>query len=123
MILRLDRLHSHYGKSHILQGVDLQIGNGELVTLLGRNGAGKSTTLKTIAGAVRATGGKIVFGGVELQGWTAWFVWLFVHLMYLAEALNRFVVFVRWGYQYLTFYRGARLITGDERTGSDPPER
>lgn len=67
MILRLDRLHSHYGKSHILQGVDLQIGNGELVTLLGRNGAGKSTTLKTIAGAVRATGGKIVFGSVELQ--------------------------------------------------------
>jgi NADH dehydrogenase len=62
-------------------------------------------------------------GGVELQGWTAWFVWLFVHLMYLAEALNRFVVFVRWGYQYLTFYRGARLITGDERTGSNPPER
>jgi NADH:ubiquinone reductase (H+-translocating) len=57
-------------------------------------------------------------GGVELQGWTAWFVWLFVHLMYLAEALNRFVVFVRWGYQYLTFYRGARLITGD-----NPPER
>jgi NADH dehydrogenase len=57
-------------------------------------------------------------GGVELQGWTAWFVWLFVHLMYLAEALNRVVVFVRWGYQYLTFYRGARLITGD-----DHPER
>jgi NADH dehydrogenase len=57
-------------------------------------------------------------GGVELQGWTAWFVWLFVHLMYLAEALNRVVVFVRWGYQYLTFYRGARLITGDDR-----PER
>jgi hypothetical protein len=39
--------------------------------------------------------------------------------MYLAEALNRVVVFVRWGYQYLTFYRGARLITGDE----DSPER
>lgn len=57
-------------------------------------------------------------GGVELQGWTAWFVWLFVHLMYLAEALNRVVVFVRWGYQYLTFYRGARLITGEDR-----PER
>ena len=54
-------------------------------------------------------------GGVELQGWTAWFVWLFVHLMYLAEALNRVVVFVRWGYQYLTFYRGARLITGDDQ--------
>ncbi|HEY2842984.1 MAG TPA: FAD-dependent oxidoreductase, partial [Bryobacteraceae bacterium] len=51
-------------------------------------------------------------GGVEVKGWIAWFVWLFVHLMYLAQALNRVVVFVRWGYQYLTFYRGARLITG-----------
>jgi NADH dehydrogenase len=55
-----------------------------------------------------------VIGGVRVHGWIAWFVWLFVHLMYLAEALNRVLVFVRWGYQYLTFYRGARLITGDE---------
>ena len=55
-----------------------------------------------------------VIGGVKLQGWIAWFIWLFVHLMYLAQALNRVVVFVRWGYQYLTFYRGARLITGDD---------
>ena len=60
-----------------------------------------------------------VIGGVKLQGWIAWFIWLFVHLMYLAQALNRVVVFVRWGYQYLTFYRGARLITGDD----DPSER
>jgi NADH dehydrogenase len=59
-----------------------------------------------------------VIGGVKLHGFIAWFIWLFVHLMYLAQALNRVVVFVRWGYQYLTFYRGARLITGD-----DPPER
>jgi len=54
-----------------------------------------------------------VIGGVKLHGWIAWFVWLFVHLMYLADALNRVLVFLRWGYQYLTFYRGARLITGD----------
>ena len=59
-----------------------------------------------------------VIGGVKLHGWIAWFVWLFVHLMYLADALNRVLVFLRWGYQYLTFYRGARLITGD-----DPRER
>jgi NADH dehydrogenase len=59
-----------------------------------------------------------VIGGVKLHGWIAWFVWLFVHLMYLADALNRVLVFLRWGYQYLTFYRGARLITGDDR-----PER
>lgn len=55
-----------------------------------------------------------VIGGLNLHGFVAWFVWLFVHLMYLAEALNRVLVFVRWGYQYLTFYRGARLITGDD---------
>jgi NADH dehydrogenase len=60
-----------------------------------------------------------VIGGVKLHGFIAWFVWLFVHLMYLAQALNRVLVFVRWGYQYVTFYRGARLITGDD----DPPQR
>ena len=59
-----------------------------------------------------------VVGGVRLQGSIAWFAWLFIHLMYLADALNRVLVFLRWGYQYLTFYRGARLITGprDENT-------
>ena len=60
-----------------------------------------------------------VIGGLKLHGFIAWFVWLFVHLMYLAEALNRVLVFLRWGYQYVTFYRGARLITGDD----DPPQR
>jgi NADH dehydrogenase len=60
-----------------------------------------------------------VIGGLKLHGFIAWFVWLFVHLMYLAQALNRVLVFLRWGYQYVTFYRGARLITGDD----DPPER
>jgi NADH dehydrogenase len=59
-----------------------------------------------------------VIGGLRLHGFIAWFVWLFVHLMYLAQALNRVLVFLRWGYQYVTFYRGARLITGDD----DPPE-
>jgi NADH:quinone reductase (non-electrogenic) len=60
-----------------------------------------------------------IIGGVKVHGFIAWFVWLFVHLMYLAEALNRALVFLRWGYQYVTFYRGARLITGDD----DPPQR
>jgi len=60
-----------------------------------------------------------VIGGLKLHGFIAWFVWLFVHLMYLAQALNRVLVFLRWGYQYVTFYRGARLITGDD----DPAQR
>ncbi len=50
--------------------------------------------------------------GLHLSGLPAWLVWLFVHLMYLVQFQNRVVVFVQWGFQYLTFSRGARLITG-----------
>jgi NADH dehydrogenase len=52
------------------------------------------------------------FGRLHFRGWPAWFLWLFVHLMYLAQFRNRVLVFIRWGFQYLTFDRGARLITG-----------
>jgi branched-chain amino acid transport system ATP-binding protein len=68
MILDVDNLHAHYGKSHVLQGVCFTVGNGELVTLLGRNGAGKTTTLKSIAGVVTPTQGRVVFAGKPLQG-------------------------------------------------------
>ncbi len=50
--------------------------------------------------------------GLHLWGWPAWMVWLFVHLMYLVEYESRILVFIQWGIQYLTFSRGARLITG-----------
>jgi len=53
------------------------------------------------------------FGRLHFHGWPAWLLWLFVHLMYLAQFRNRLLVFIRWGFQYLTFDRGARLITGD----------
>jgi NADH dehydrogenase len=53
------------------------------------------------------------FGRLHFHGWPAWLMWLFVHLMYLAQFRNRVLVFIRWGFQYLTFDRGARLITGD----------
>lgn len=52
------------------------------------------------------------FGKLHFHGWPAWFLWLTVHIMYLAEFRNRLIVFVRWGFQFLTFDRGARLITG-----------
>ncbi|MDR6154134.1 branched-chain amino acid transport system ATP-binding protein [Acidovorax delafieldii] len=68
MILEVDNLHAHYGKSHVLQGVCFTVGNGELVTLLGRNGAGKTTTLKSIAGVVAPTQGRVVFASKPLQG-------------------------------------------------------
>jgi NADH dehydrogenase len=51
-------------------------------------------------------------GPLHMSGLLAWLTWLFVHLMYLVEFSNRVLVFVQWGFLYLTFNRGARLITG-----------
>jgi NADH dehydrogenase len=50
--------------------------------------------------------------GFKLHGLIAWLVWLFVHLMYIVQFQNRVLVFIQWGFEYLTFNRGARLITG-----------
>jgi NADH dehydrogenase len=50
--------------------------------------------------------------GVHISGLLAWLVWLFIHLMYIVEFQSRVLVFVQWGFEYLTFSRGARLITG-----------
>jgi branched-chain amino acid transport system ATP-binding protein len=67
-MLRLDDIHTYYGKSHILHGVSLEVQPGEVVGLLGRNGVGKSTTLKTIAGLVRPARGRVSFEGREVAG-------------------------------------------------------
>jgi branched-chain amino acid transport system ATP-binding protein len=67
MILDVQQIHGFYGKSHILQGVTLRIGEGETVTLLGRNGAGKSTTLKSIAGVVTPQRGTVTFKGEPIH--------------------------------------------------------
>ncbi len=67
-MLEVKDIHSYYGKSHILQGVSMALNEGELVCLLGRNGVGKSTTLKSIMGLVRPSEGSIRFGGQELIG-------------------------------------------------------
>jgi len=50
--------------------------------------------------------------GFHVSGWPAWILWLFIHLMYLVEFQSRILVFIQWGFEYLTFSRGARLITG-----------
>ena len=55
-MLQIADLHAYYGKSHILHGVDMRVGEGEIVSLLGRNGSGRSTTVKTIMGLVTGTG-------------------------------------------------------------------
>jgi branched-chain amino acid transport system ATP-binding protein len=64
-ILRVSNLHAFYGESHILHGLDFTVGNGELVTLLGRNGAGRTTTLKAILGLTGRRSGSIVLNGEE----------------------------------------------------------
>jgi branched-chain amino acid transport system ATP-binding protein len=66
-MLEVKNLHAYYGKSHILHGVDLHIEKGEIVSLLGRNGVGRSTTVKSIMGLVQATG-SVRFNGQELIG-------------------------------------------------------
>jgi branched-chain amino acid transport system ATP-binding protein len=68
VILTLRDVHAHYGKSHVLHGVSIDVAPGEVVGLLGRNGVGKSTTLKTIMGLVRATAGAVTFDGRNLAG-------------------------------------------------------
>ncbi|AHD11007.1 ABC transporter ATP-binding protein [Phaeobacter gallaeciensis] len=67
-MLRLSDVNSLYGKSHILFDVSIEVGEGEIVTLLGRNGAGKSTTLNSIMGLVPNVTGAIEFGGQSLIG-------------------------------------------------------
>lgn len=66
-LLEISGLHAYYGKSHVLQGVDLRINPGEIVSLLGRNGVGRSTTVKAVMGLVRSTG-SVKFDGKELNG-------------------------------------------------------
>lgn len=66
-MLEINDLHTYIGKSHILHGVSLNVGDGELVSLLGRNGAGKSTTLKSIMGILRRRTGAIKLAGVDLM--------------------------------------------------------
>ena len=65
-LLRIENLNAWYGESHILHGVELVVNEGEVVTLLGRNGAGKSTTLKAVSGLVRPAGGTIVLDGRDI---------------------------------------------------------
>jgi len=67
-LLRVKDLHAWYGESHILHGMDLEVREGEVVTLLGRNGAGKTTTLKAIMGMVGKRNGSVVFRNRETIG-------------------------------------------------------
>jgi branched-chain amino acid transport system ATP-binding protein len=66
-MLKVDKLHAYYGKSHVLHGVNFEVREGEIVALLGRNGSGRSTTVKAVMGLVDLQG-SVQFKGRELQG-------------------------------------------------------
>lgn len=67
-LLQVTFLNSWYGESHVLHGVDMTVGEGEMITILGRNGVGKTTTLRTIVGIQRERKGQILFDGKDLMG-------------------------------------------------------
>lgn len=66
-MLEVSNLNAYYGKSHILRGVNMQVGEGEIVSLLGRNGVGRSTTIKAIMGEVEPHG-EVIFKGEKISG-------------------------------------------------------
>lgn len=67
-LLELQNVHTYYGGIHALKGISITVEQGEIVTLIGSNGAGKSTTLKTICGQTRARQGQILFNGEDITG-------------------------------------------------------
>jgi urea transport system ATP-binding protein len=66
-MLRLDNLNVYYGESHILRNISLEVGPGQVVCLMGRNGVGKTTLLRTIMGLLRSRTGRILFGGADVS--------------------------------------------------------
>ena len=70
-LLKVNDIHVYYGAIHAIKGISLEVNEGEIVTLIGANGAGKSTTLNTIAGLLKPRQGSIAFGGMPVDGTAA----------------------------------------------------
>jgi branched-chain amino acid transport system ATP-binding protein len=68
-MLRIEGVNTHYGASHVLQGVDLDTPKGRISAVLGRNGVGKTTMVKTIMGLVAPSSGRVLVGATEITGW------------------------------------------------------
>ena len=71
-MLELKKVETAYGQSQVLYGIDLEVNDGEVVTLLGRNGMGKTTTIHSIMGLVKTRSGEIIFDGDHVQEWPAY---------------------------------------------------
>ena len=70
-LLKVDNIHVYYGAIHAIKGISFEVNEGEIVTLIGANGAGKSTTLNTIAGLPKPRSGQVVFNGHNVVGMPA----------------------------------------------------
>jgi branched-chain amino acid transport system ATP-binding protein len=70
-MLRVENLHVHYGGVHALKGISFEVPDGQIVTLIGANGAGKSSSLRTVAGLVKPGSGRVVFGSTDITGMRA----------------------------------------------------
>ena len=68
-LLRIEGMNTHYGASHVLQGVDLDMPQGRISAVLGRNGVGKTTMVKTIMGLVTLSSGRVAVGDTDITGW------------------------------------------------------
>jgi branched-chain amino acid transport system ATP-binding protein len=111
-MLTLADVHAHYGKSHVLHGVSLRVEPGEVVGILGRNGVGKSTTLKTIMGLVRPSAGAVTFEGRDVTG---------APPHRIARAGIGYVPEDRRVFRLLTVHENLR--TGLDRAGVSPERR
>jgi branched-chain amino acid transport system ATP-binding protein len=111
-LVQVEDLHTYYGKSHILHGVSLHVGRGEVVGLLGRNGVGKSTTLKSIVGLVNASEGRVLYQGQPITT---------VPAHKLARIGIAYVPEDRRIFRYLTVMENLR--TGFDRTGVTAEKR
>src|SRR5438270_13778867 len=68
-MLAIEGLNAHYGASHVLQGVDLDVPDGMIVAVLGRNGVGKTTTVRAVMGLVPPSSGRVLLDGEDIAGW------------------------------------------------------
>jgi branched-chain amino acid transport system ATP-binding protein len=113
-MLSLTDVHTYYGKSHILHGVSLEVGPGEVVGLLGRNGVGKSTTMRSIIGLTPPQAGRVVWKGTDITGWEPYRI---------ARAGIGFVPEDRRIFADLTVWENLDVATRSRRSADDRPQK